>query len=227
MPVGARDKDDPAGDATAMAAVNEGLKEASAVRAASVTSKKGGKGQEYDLHLIPVEGENAADAWNAAEQFELQTIETEKLAAENDELENKTYQFFLKCRTPVHMIGGRRFPPIGVYFTKKPVKVVGPHDWYSSYKQREVVWAQDVVCQACLKAMNQRNRLHYEWQDTMAGLWIPDRRWVWKVPKDPARFRLEGMTRAFDLPHVAANSWREEHERKLAKVSQEGVKSNG
>lgn len=212
-----------------MADLKEKLEAASSVRAATMSqSKKAGKMDEYATHLIPVDGVNADEAWDAAKQFEQQALDAEKFEAQRVDEENRTYQFFLKCRCPKHIIGGRNFPPIGVYFKKKPVKVVGDGDWYSAYKpDPNTVWRQDIYCQACLKAGIEGAKLHYEWQDPMKGLWTPERRWVWKVPKDAKRASIEGMTRAFDLPYTAANSWREPHEAKVAAALQGGVKSNG
>lgn len=210
-------------------AAADAIREAASTRAAITRAKEPGKGDAYAVALIPIEGVNEQDAWDAASEFENNRLAEEKIRSERDEADSATYIYFLKCRTPIHMVGGRPAPPHGVYFTKRPGSVVGDDDWYARYKKdANTVWrGQEILCQVCLMMNIEGARLHYEWQDPHRGLWIPDKRWIWKQPRDLKRLKIEGMTRAFDLPTESSNLWRAENEAKLAKARQEGVLTNG
>jgi len=229
MPVGTKDKDDFSGKPEIMADAAEKIRELSQTRAAVVGSKKAGKDADYAMALIPIEGVNEAEAWDAASEFEKNRDAEQKISDERLAADAKDYQYFLKCRNPVHTVGGRPAPPHGVYFKTAPHGVVGDGDWFARYKKDEnTVWrGQEILCQVCLMMNIEGARLHYEWQNPSKGFWIPDRRWVWKQPRDLTRLKIEGMTRAFDLPTESSNRWRAENEAKLAKARQEGVLTNG
>lgn len=223
-----KDADDITKSPEVLTEAAQKLREMADVRAATVRATQASKNDNYAVHLIPVDGENAEEAWKAAASFEAAQKAEEQIKAEAEQEDQRDYIYFMRCRTPIHTIGGRPAPPHGVYFTRRPDSVVSDEDWYSTYKPRTAAWrGQDVLCQACLKMNIEGPRLEYEWQDRHKGLWIPAKRWVWKQPRDVARYKIEGMTRAFDLPYESSNSWRAEHEKKLAKARQEGVLTNG
>jgi hypothetical protein len=224
----ARDKDDIAGNSEVMADATEKIRALADTRAATVAATKASKNDAYAVHLIPVEGENAEAAWSAAEWLSKARADEAKIVEDRALEDEKAYQYFLKCRNAVHTVGALPAPPHGIYFTKRPDGIVGDRDWFSTYKKRDAAWrGQEILCQVCLKMGIEGARLHYEWQDQNRGLFIPEKRWIWKLPKDLARYKVEGMTRAFDLPSESSNRWRAEVDAKLDKARQEGVLTNG
>lgn len=201
------------------------LREMSSLRAPAVKAKQ--QQQDRGLHIVPIEGENEEAAWNAAKWVTERKAQMDAVKARRAAEDQNTYLYFLKCRNP-HSIDGAPAPAHGIYFTRRPDGMVANEDWYSRYKKRSQAWrGQEIECQVCLMMGIARQRLPYEWADVNTGTWIPDPRWVWKVPKDPQRAEIEGETRAFDLPYEAANTWRAEVEARLAKARQEGVLTNG
>lgn len=227
MPVEPKQKDDIAGDGEVLSDAAQKIRTLSETRAAIQTSKRASKQDEYAVHLIPIEGENETEAWDAAKWLEKNQAAERALVQEREQEDEKLYQYFLKCRNPTHTVGAQPAPPHGIYFVKRPGGMVGDQDWFSTYKKRNAVWRQDILCQVCLKMGIEGARLHYEWQDGNRGLFVPDKRWVWKVPRSPQRAKIEGMTRAFDLPYESSNAWRAEVDKKVAKAIQEGVLTNG
>lgn len=210
--------------------IAEKLKEASASRAPIVRANQK-KNAEMAMHIIPVEGENEDLAWDAArwlkQRREAQIAIADKARQEDEAL----YLYYLKCRNGTHNDDGVDVPPHGIYFVGKPnLGGVKDHEWYSRYKRREAVRRGDnVVCQVCLKMGIPNQTLPYIWTGSGDEMrLVPDPRWVWRTPKNPALYAAVGDSRAFDLAYAASNSWRDEYDRKVAAFqAQEGALTNG
>jgi hypothetical protein len=211
-----------------VAEAGELLKEAAAARGPAVAAKR--KQAEMALHIIPVEGENEEAAYNAAKWLEARKQAQAALRAKHREQDEKTFLYYLRCRN-AHDEGGADVPPHGIYFVGVPnMGGVSDDGWYSRYKKRTSVrQSNSIVCQVCLKMGIPHQQLDYTWVEGANGeaLMVPDPRWVWRTPQDPNLWAIIGETRAFDLQSEGQNSWRAEHEQKLAKAREEGVLTNG
>lgn len=208
-----------------LASTLKGMAEA---RGPTVAAKQ--KKAEMAMHIIPVEGENEEAAYNAAVWLEKRKQDQAALRNKHREQDEKTYLYYLKCRS-AHDEGGAEVPPHGIYFVGVPnMGGVADSGWYARYKKRGSPRpSNEVVCQVCLKMGIPHAKLDYQWVEGTNGepLMLPDPRWVWRTPNDPNLWAIIGETRAFDLPYEASNAWRAEHEQKLAKAREEGVLTNG
>lgn len=111
--------------------------------------------------------------------------------------ERADYVYFVRCRNYSEHPQGQ--PSHGLYFTDKPNESeVNDGDWYTGYKKKTDIWRQAVYCQVCLRAGTERV-LPVEMIDWRKGKWRPDPRWVFKVPRDLERARIEGESRAWPI----------------------------
>lgn len=202
------------GDKEALAELKEkiGTGEFEAMRpaAAAGAAPQAGAPKLPGMHFIPLDGDSAA-AWDSARWLEKRRQDIEDLNKRRETEDAGKYRYYLKCRNGMHQLGELPAPPHGLYFVKNPRSdAVSSTDWESTYKPRDQAWHQEIYCQVCLKAGFGRVRLPFTWIDSMEGTWLPDPRWVWKSPIDPAVWEREGDTRANDLPTAASNMWRED-----------------
>ena len=142
--------------------------------------------------------------------------------------EQSDYQWYIRCKECLDH---------GVYLTR-PIQrgeVLTMKDWYARYKPKaEDFWDRMPLCQVCL-TKGSEVQLQIGEVDRWKRTWKPNPRWVWKLPRDPERFRFEGNFRAMLLEYGASNSHVEDIERrrnlyKAWKTQQEekkAVKANG
>lgn len=182
-----------------------------AVKAASqerTLSRKEGNAITKSLltPLIPIAGEDTDLAYRTDVALEA----AEKAAREEEErrarIEADTYLYYVRCRKSHR--GG--MPPHGVYLTRNPgTGAVAMNEWYSRYKTKEqVIYDRQVVCQVCLWQSGERNMLNVNIGND--GTFTVDDRWLWRRPKDEARAKIEGDTRANEVAAKSSNEGRME-----------------
>ena len=160
------------------------------------------KAQREMLPLIPIEGENLEEAYNAEVQMEARSKEIEAEEKARREKSEGEYTFYVKCRKD-----HGKYPPHGVYLTTNPGHdYVKPDQWYARYKERRDVWREDIVCQVCLW-----QRGEYVNLDVIPGpkgTFKVNPRMLWRTPKDPKRRAIEGDTRAIEIGPASSNNER-------------------
>lgn len=150
--------------------------------------------------LIPIDGENLDDAYDADKQIEQARAETEEARVKRIAAESEAYQFYVKCRED-----HGTYPPHGIYLDANPGPGEVPADgWRARYKpDRKTPWYEDVICQVCLWRFERMTPLPVV--KTKKGRFTVAQRWLWRRPKDKQRLEIEGETRANELGAKSSN----------------------
>lgn len=173
------------------------------------------KAQKQELErvtgLIPIEGENLEDAYNADVMLEEARAAEVQASAEQKKKESDAYTYFVRCRKD-HVDPKnhrKRLPPHGIYLDVNPgTGFVEPGQWVSRYKpDRKTPWYEDIVCQVCLWTTGEMVPL--EVQKDKKGRFTVSPRQLWRRPKDAERLKLEGETRANEIGPKSCNMDRE------------------
>lgn len=157
--------------------------------------------------MEPMNEAEYRDKFDKEAQFaSWQELETARQKAILD-AEQSEYQWYIRCK---ECLGH------AIYLTR-PIQrgeVLKMTDWYARYKQKpEDYWERMPVCQMCLHR-DHEVQLQIGVVDQWKKTWKPNPRWVWKLAKDPERFRFEGNFRAMLLEWGASNSHVEDIERR-------------
>lgn len=155
--------------------------------------------------LIPIDGEDASDAWDAEQMLEQARKEEEAARKARAEAEAGTYIYYVKC----HQDHGKH-PPHGVYLDANPLGGDVPADgWRARYRpDRKQPWYEDIVCQVCLWQRGEMVPL--EVAKTSKGRFTVNWRYLWRRPKDAKRAQIEGETLANEGPYTSTNAGRTE-----------------
>lgn len=168
-----------------------------------VALKESEKALRETMPMIPIEGENLEEAYNAEVQMEERAKEREAEEKARAEKATAEYQFYVKCRRD-----HGKYPPHGIYLTVNPMHdYVKPDQWYARYKARTDVWREDIYCQVCL--WQKGEYVNLDVVPGPKGTFKVNARMLWRTPKDAKRRQVEGGdTRAIEIGPASSNNER-------------------
>jgi hypothetical protein len=181
--------------------------------------------------LVPVGPETVHDVSRADEMLSKASKDGADEAIKRAAAGAENYVFFVKCRISHGKDPqGRPLPQHGIYLlrnTNDPTdprgRTVKQTEWYSRYKPKATdPWTGPVVCQVCLQQRGEEVELDVD-MEGRRGEFSVRPRWLWRRPKDEARLRVEGETRANEVGIRSANMGREDASNRAIEAGMEAL----
>lgn len=185
--------------------VAQAVKEKAAERRAERAQEAGGAGAMP--RLLPMPGDDAAIDAQVEADLNLETAAAQIREQSEEVLRKLTETYVVYVRCPVKHPRNR--PPHALYLSEYPRGIDVPADkWYSRQKPKaeDPFYPLDVFCQTCL--LEGTHTSAKVAKTSADGALRVEPRHLFRYPKDPARFKVEGITRVFNTAHASANEER-------------------